>query len=426
LSIIPLYIDDTSEKNKWPIASAQLWFLHHRLESLSVDLKAKGAKLILRRGDPKKILSNMAEECDAQHIFYNRCYEPYAIKRDTEIKKSLLIAKSFNGSLLVEPWEMQTKQGGFFKVYTPFYKSFRQNISVAAPLAAPRQFSSHSGKLKTDSLASWNLLPTKPNWASDFAKYWQPGEKGASKQLKEFIKNGLSIYNKQRDFPAIEATSHLSPYLHLGNISPRQIWQAVYPKGEKFLSEVVWREFAYHLLYHSPQLPEENYNAKFNRFPWSKNKSHLEKWQQGKTGYPIVDAGMRELWHTGIMHNRVRMIVGSFLTKHLLLHWREGQAWFWDTLVDADLASNAFGWQWIAGSGADAAPYFRIFNPILQGQKFDPDGEYIFRWLPELKQLPKKLIHTPWLYEDQLDYPPPIVDHQAARQRALAAYQKIK
>lgn len=425
LPLIFLYIDDNNSENNWQIGAASKWWLHHSLQALSTDLKKMKADLILRRGDPEKILKELIAENDVKALFYNRCYEPYSIARDTKIKKMPNIeVNSFNGSLLVEPWALKTQQGGYFKVYTPFWKSFQKEIVVAAPLAKPKEWQNYSKKIFSDKLDSWNFI-SKINWAKQFSEEWQPGEAGAEKALKYFLQNVAQNYGKWRDFPAVNATSRLSAPLHFGEISPRQIWQAASPGHEKFLSEVAWREFAHNLLYHFPQLPERNFQAKFNSFPWSDSEKNLKKWQRGETGYPIVDAGMRQLWQTGIMHNRVRMIVGSFLTKDLLLHWRHGEEWFWDTLVDADLANNAFGWQWIGGSGADAAPYFRVFNPVLQGQKFDADGEYVKKWLPELSKLPAKLVHTPWEADVKLNYPARMIDHSEARNKALEAYKKI-
>lgn len=427
LPLIFLYIYDNSKKNKWACGGAQQWWLHHSLAALENDLKKHGAKLVLHSGEPLEILKKIVSETDAKALFYNRCYEPYAIARDTEIKKDLgITVNSYNGALLVEPWEMKTKQGGYFKVYTPFWKQFRQQVQVAPPLMKPRDWKNYAKSLKSDNLDAWGLLPTQPNWAKQFEKYHHPGEVGAHQRLETFLEGVAKNYASDRDFPALNATSNLSAHLHFGEISPRQIWHAAFPHHEKFLSEVVWREFAHQLLFHFPQLPEQNFQDKFNQFPWSRSEKNLARWQQGETGYPIVDAGMRQLWQTGIMHNRVRMIVGSFLTKDLLLHWHHGQAWFWDTLVDADLANNAFGWQWIAGSGADAAPYFRVFNPTTQAQKFDADGEYIKQWVPELAKVPSKFIHTPWEVADKINYPPPMVDHDEARKRALAGYEKIR
>ncbi len=427
LPLVFIYIYDNDSQNDWPIGAAQQWWLHHSLIALKEELNKYGAELILRRGKPITVLKKLISEHDITALFYNHCYEAYAIARDTKIKNELNIAvRSFNGSLLVEPWQLQSKQGSYFKVYTPFYKAFRQQLQISAPLPKPRQWLNSTTPIESDALSDWQLLPKKPNWAKQFSSCWCPGEKGAHQRLKHFLKYSAANYAAERDFPAHEATSRLSPHLHFGELSPRQVWQAAYPDHEKFLSEIVWREFAYHLLFHFPQLPQQNFQHKFNAFPWKKDEKNLLAWQRGETGFPLVDAGMRQLWQTGMIHNRVRMIVGSFLTKDLLLHWQHGQAWFWQTLVDADLASNAFGWQWIAGSGADAAPYFRVFNPTLQAQKFDAEGQYIKMWLPELKNLPKKMIHTPWLFDGKLNYPSPIVDHAAARKQALAAYAKIK
>ncbi len=343
--------------------------------------------------------------------------------------------ESFNGSLLFEPWEVKTGGGTPFKVFTPFWRAARALPGEVKPAARPKALTPFRGKVASDRLADWNLLPTRPDWAGGLRETWIPGEAGARQRLSRFLKN-LKGYRAARDRPDDrDGTSHLSPHLHFGEISPRQVAHAVRSgehgdDGEKFLSEIGWREFSYHLLFHNPGLPETPLDAKFARFPWTGGDAAFKAWTRGRTGYPIVDAGMRELWHTGFMHNRVRMIAASFLIKHLGIDWRRGEAWFWDTLVDADLANNAASWQWVAGCGADASPFFRIFNPVLQGEKFDPKGAYVRRWVPELATLPDKFIHKPWAAPDAVrpdakQYPEPIVDLAEGRARALAAFKGL-
>ncbi len=440
-AIIPIYILDDS----LPLGGAQRWWLHHSLLSLQKNLKKSGLGLCLRQGNPLDVLTQLLHDYNVQTIYWNRCYEPFAIERDTVIKAffqaSGIRVITTNGSLLHEPWEIKTQTGSFFKVFTPFWRACLKQITVPKKVSVP-----HTPKtieLDSDLLVSWKLLPTKPNWAKDFALHWEPGERGALQKLEHFIDVHLIGYDISRDVPFKDATSKLSPHFHFGEISVWDVWRAIERVAcnkkhdirsvERFLSEMGWREFSYHLLYHIPSLPQSNFKSDFDAFPWKNDPVALKAWQQGNTGYPIVDAGMRELWHTGYMHNRVRMIVASFLTKHLLIDWRIGASWFLDTLVDADTASNSASWQWVAGCGADAAPYFRIFNPILQGEKFDPDGAYVKQWVPELRSVSARWIHQPWMApSDQCglllgkDYPHPIVDHAAARKRALLHYQTMK
>lgn len=451
-AILPLYIYEDAAP--WPIAGAQRWWLHHSLQSLSESLIHYNTPLILRRGEATSMLPAIINESGASAIFWNRCYEPHAIARDTALKEKLtasgISVHSFNGALLFEPWEVQNKSGSFFKVFTPFWKQcLAQAHSITAPLPAPKKITPALHSIKSDALDAWNLLPTRPNWAKGFAEHWQVSEHAAHDVLDNFIAKGLAHYKTGRDHPSHQHTSRLSPYLHMGQISPRQLWQRIHLAEEMhgagkfgvanlahFLSEIGWREFSHHLLYHVPHMPESAFNPAFNHFPWHEDEAALRAWQRGRTGYPIVDAGMRELWHTGMMHNRVRMIVASFLTKHLLIPWQQGAAWFWDTLLDADLANNSAGWQWVAGSGADAAPYFRIFNPVLQGEKFDADGAYVRHWVPELAALPDKYIHQPWNAPSTVmqdagislgsTYPHPIIEASKGRDRALTAYQQMK
>ena len=435
--ILPLYILDETK------GGASRWWLHHSLKSLGKEIP-----LVLKNGNPQDIVFELikAEKIDA--VFWNRCYEPDAIARDAEIKSALEAAsvevQSFKGCLLAEPWELQTGQGGFYKVYTPFWRALKAKIIPDTPLPAP---DASYVNAKSDNLKDWELLPAL-NWADGFDEYWQPGEEGAIDKAVAFMESGLTEYKSRRDRMGLEGTSRLSPHLHFGEISPRQVWHAVQAftvrnemsdaeqNVEQFLKEVVWREFAYHLIYHVENFSTHAFRSEFDHFPWDDDPDALKAWQQGQTGIPIVDAAMRQLWQTGWMHNRARMIVGSFLTKHLLVPWQQGAAWFWDTLVDADLANNTAGWQWIAGCGADAAPYFRIFNPVLQSKKFDASGDYIRRFVPELSNLSDADIHAPWeASKERLeqagillgkDYPHPVIDLKFGRNRALAAYGEIK
>lgn len=444
-SIIPIYIYDETKPTSLQMGGAQKWWLHHSLESLNTQLKEKyQSKLFLFKGNPLEILKKLVKETKATGLFWNRCYDPHAIDRDKKIKsffKESLSVESFNGSLLFEPWDVSTKSKKPYQVFTPFYRFCHDNIMPRATMGKPKKIKATVSSLKSDTLESWKLLPTKPNWAKGFEPVWTPGEKGAQKRLKNFLTQGIHSYAEFRDFPQKEAVSRLSPHLHFGEISPHQAWYAAQESDasaknkKKFQSELGWREFSYYILFHFPHIVRKNFNKKFDNFPWENNKSHLTAWQKGLTGYPLVDAGMRQLWQTGWMHNRIRMVVASFLTKHLLIHWHKGADWFWDTLVDADAANNNASWQWVAGSGADAAPYFRIFNPILQSKKFDATGAYIRTWVPELKNLSDKDIHAPWeLPAETLEklgitlgktYPHPLVKHEEARAKALHAYKDL-
>ncbi|GGD12414.1 deoxyribodipyrimidine photo-lyase [Pyruvatibacter mobilis] len=449
--VICLYILDDETPGEWAMGGAGCWFLHHALDSLDKDLKGLGSKLVLRAGNATEVLPDFADEISATAVFWNRLYEPYAIKRDKALKACLrerdIEVESSNASLLFEPWTVETKSGGPYRVFSPFWRAcMRDCPSPDEPIKAPKSLKTPKQHPRTEKLDDWGLLPTKPDWAKGFAEIWTPGEQGAKDRLAWFLDEAAADYKDKRDRPGVRATSGLSPHLHFGDIGPRQIYHAARAQAEKqdgtaksiekFIAELGWREFSHHLLYHFPSLPTDNYQEKFDDFPWRDNDDDLKRWQEGQTGYPMVDAGMRELWQTGWMHNRVRMIVASFLVKHLMIHWRHGETWFWDTLVDADLANNSASWQWVAGSGADAAPYFRIFNPITQGEKFDPDGDYVRRYVPELANLPNKYLFSPWTAPDDVlkeagvtlgqDYPEPIVDHSAARDRALGGYDDIK
>jgi deoxyribodipyrimidine photo-lyase len=438
--VLPVYILDEAPDVRL-LGGASRWWLHHSITALSKQLP-----LVLRRGVAEHVLDELIKEVGADTLMWSRCYEPYAIARDTALKKKYTAAglkvESHNSALLFEPWELKTKTGGPYQVFTPFWKACRAVAEIAKPLPKPKGEYASSA---SDKLVGWNLLPTKPDWAKGFD--WQPGEAGAQALLTSFLDGPVNGYKEDRNLPGSRTTSRLSPHLHFGEISPRLIWHTVHAAvaagkvasendSDHFLSEIGWREFSHHLLYHFPKLPSEPLNKKFLAFPWDDNDQALQLWQRGLTGYPIVDAGMRELWQTGWMHNRVRMIAASFLVKDLLIPWQRGEQWFWDTLVDADLANNVASWQWVAGCGADAAPYFRIFNPILQGEKFDPAGSYIRRYVPEIAGLPDKWLHRPFeAPQDVLQaagiklgttYPRPLVDHHSARDRALAAYAALK
>ena len=437
--VMPIYILDTHE-----IGAASKCWLYHSLTALN---KSLGNKLNVYKGDASKIILDLSKKYCVKNIYWNRCYEPTRIKQDTQIKELLknnnYTAKSFNGSLLWEPWETLKKDATPYKVFTPFFKNLYEKI---VPRKIIANIKTHFIKDTDNSLSinELDLLP-KIHWDKKIIEHWSIGEKAAQNKLANFLENGLKNYKEGRDFPYLNTTSKLSPYLHFGEISPNQIWHAVLEYAqingynndiEHFLRELVWREFSYNLLYYFKDLPSKNLQPKFNDFAWQHNKKYLQAWQKGLTGYPIIDAGMRELWQTGYMHNRVRMIVGSFLVKNLLIHWHYGQKWFFDCLVDADLANNSASWQWVAGCGADAAPYFRIFNPITQGQKFDKDGYYIKKYLPELQNLDNKYIFAPWLAPPEAlrraqiklgqDYPNPIIDIALSRKIALDAYFALK
>lgn len=397
-------------------------------------------------GDTKSILLSILKANEVQAVYWNRCYEPWRIEHDTDIKACLkdrgIDCKTFKASILWEPWEILKNDNTAYKVYTPFYRK----CSLTPPLPCsvipkPENLICIKDLKNHINLQDLNLQEGA-SWSQKLETQWAIGEAAAQKRLNEFIKKGLNSYHTDRNYPAKDSISRLSPHLHFGEISPNHVWQNIQasesPDKDKdcFLTELGWREFSYHLLYHFKDLPRNNFQKQFDHFPWQHNPVFLKAWQQGKTGYPIVDAGMRELWQTGFMHNRVRMIVASFLVKNLGVHWHDGADWFWDCLVDADLANNSASWQWVAGSGADAAPYFRIFNPILQGEKFDPDGQYTKRFVPELARLPIQYLFKPWQAPPLVlescgivlgeTYPNPIVDLESSRKQALYAYQTIK
>jgi deoxyribodipyrimidine photo-lyase len=447
--IIPVFILDDDAAGQWTYGGAMRWALHDALDDLAASLKKCGAELVLRRGDSLTILQQLIKETGATEIFWNRRYEEWAVKQDIAIKETLDIpAQSFNGKLLAEPWQIKNGTGNPYRVFTPYWRVMQVALEKAPPVPVPTPRKIHGGHAKSDVLNDWQLQPTKPDWAGGMRNTWQMTEKAAHKILYDFSDDTIADYSKGRDFPSIDATSRLSPYLALGKISPRQIWYTIsmamhdgriaplyHQQAEQYLRQIVWREFSYHLLFHFSHSATQPLNPKFENFPWRHSPKDLRAWQTGQTGYPLVDAGMRQLWQTGWMHNRVRMVVASFLVKHLLLPWQEGAKWFWDTLVDADLANNTMGWQWVAGSGAEAAPYFRVFNPLTQSEKFDAAG-YIREFVPELKNLPDQHIHTPFDAPPEIlaqagiilgkTYPNPIIEHKIGRERALEALKKTK
>jgi deoxyribodipyrimidine photo-lyase len=491
-NILPIFILD--EINARPIGEASKWFLHHALESLQKELKEKfNLNLIVKKGNSLEILKDVFAKEKINEIYFNKLLEPYNVTLQNQIvklaKASEIAVFFFKSQTLFDPSEIKNGAGEFYKVFTPFWKECLRNSSKIEPILdchallrrtrndgddldcaplnearndsepsqsssparsalATKQFSFPTSSPASSALATkqfsleikeLNLLP-KINWDLGFKNHWQFCHQKLRENLVKFLENKLTNYKEARDFPALESTSKLSPYLHFGMISPREIFNLAmkFPESKgkaHFLSELGWREFSHHLIFYFPNLGKENYNKKFNNFPWFEDENFLKKWQKGQTGFPIVDAGMRELWATGWMHNRVRMIVASFLIKDLLIDWRQGEKWFWNCLFDANLANNAASWQWVAGCGFDAAPYFRIFNPILQGEKFDPEGIYVKKWVPELKNLPAKFIHKPFeMDEKQLKlyglelgktYPQPIVNHQNARDMAMMIYKNL-
>jgi deoxyribodipyrimidine photo-lyase len=435
-SILPVFILDDETPGDWRWGGASRWWLHHSLAALSHDIP-----LVLRRGEAVAELEKLIAESAPQALYFTRDYAPWSGALERRVKelcdRNGVACHRHGGYLLHEPESIKTGGGSWFKVYTPFSRACFA-AGAPRPLKPVPQLTFNPSKTPSDTLEDWHLLPQNPNWAAGFATHWTPGEDGAKQRLSHFLEQGLAGYATLRDRPDMTHASRLSPHLHWGEISPHQVWHATEQcravahgkldlDGEKFLKEILWREFSYQLLHHAPHLPESAFKPEYNDFPWTDDPEGLRRWQKGETGYPLVDAGMRELWHTGIMHNRVRMIVASFLVKHLLLRWQEGERWFWDTLCDADIASNSASWQWVAGSGADAAPYFRVFNPVLQGEKFDPQGAYVRKWVPELRDVPNEFIHHPWdMATPPASYAKPIVDHSKARTRALAALKKIK
>lgn len=447
--VIPVYIHTPRPSPYAPLGTAQDWWLHHSLKALGRVLREKGSRIVLRSGVPETVLSGLIAETGAEVVAVNTVPDPQAIAADDALKQQLgqrsIGFHAFEGVLLHDPARLLTGSGGGFRVYTPFWRALSGHAPPSAPLEAPGQWQGPESWPEGEQIEDWNLTPSHPDWAEGFGTVWTPGEQGARERLDRFAASMIKGYAVNRDFPGMDGTSGLSPHLAFGELSPRRAWQAIEacigrgPSDEdvsRYLKELVWREFSYHLLHHFPDLGTRNWNAGFDAFQWETDHAGLIAWQRGLTGYPIVDAGMRQLWREGWMHNRVRMITGSFLIKDLLIDWRIGEAWFRDTLVDADAGSNPANWQWVAGSGADASPFFRVFNPILQGEKFDPDGAYVRTYVPELAKLPNSLIHRPFeaspvelkaagvsLGEN---YPRPLIEHRFARDRALARLSQLK
>ena len=450
-AVVPVFILDDAGEGRWPMGAASRWWLHYSLAAIDAALRERGSRLVLRRGESGAVLRELRQTTGATALYWNRRYEPAVVTREAQIRRELGVdgidVQEFAGALLHEPDEVLNRQGRPYQVFTPFWRQ-----ALTLPVSSPKKF--HDATLpapaewpRSLALDELQLLP-RLGWADGFAREWKPGEANALAQLDRFAARMLEQYADERDRPDHEGTSRLSAALHFGEVTPRQLWAAVkahargaFPGGEGarvFLGEIGWREFAHHVLADFPDSPEAPLRMEFARFAWADDPggNRLRAWQRGRTGYPIVDAGMRQLWATGWMHNRVRMIVASFLVKHLRLPWQRGAEWFWDTLVDADLANNTLNWQWSAGCGADAAPYFRIFAPVTQGRKFDPDGAYVRRWVPELANVPAELIHAPWeAPADALaaagvrlgkNYPRPIVDHATARAEALAAFRALR
>ena len=448
--VVPVFIWAPEEEGDRPPGSASRWWLHQSLAQLAEDFRAAGTELLIRQGSSLAELLSVAKATGADAVFWNRRYEPASIARDRKVEAALRAAglhtEECNAALLYEPWTIRNKAGRPFQVFTPFWRTCLASAEPAEPLPAPCPLAAPPQKPASLPLAALELEP-KRDWAAGLRAAWHPGSAGAQAELRRFLREGILTYTDGRNRPDLVGTSRLSPHLHFGEISPRQVWHAVRLFAEsqsipaavwrkwQFLTELGWREFAHHLLSHFPHTPEQPLRSSFARFPWRKNPAWLRAWQRGQTGYPLVDAGMRELWSTGWMHNRVRMVVASFLVKNLLVPWQEGARWFWDTLVDADLANNTLGWQWTAGCGADAAPFFRIFNPVSQGEKFDPKGSYVRRWVPELARLPDAWIHQPWQAPPAMltaagvelgrTYPRPLVSHLISREVALEAYRGI-
>jgi len=452
--VLCVYVFDEASPGLRPLGGASRWWLHHSLEAVAASLARIGGRLDILRGESAKLIPALAETSAARAVFWTRRYGAAEIAIDSAVKATIAAqgreAKSFNGQLLCEPFALKTKTGGPYRVFTPFWRAVSTQETIPAPLPAPDRLQAAvwpQAAPERVTLADLGLLPTRPDWAGGLRAAWRPGEASARARLDAFLDEKLASYAADRDRPGVDAASRLSPHLRFGEMSPRTIWAATRHAAEsgradaasaaKFLSELGWRDFSYHLLFHNPDLATRNYNPRFDAFPWAaRSDAHLEDWRRGRTGYPIVDAGMRELWATGTMHNRVRMIAASFLIKHLMIDWRRGEEWFWDTLCDADPASNPASWQWVAGSGADAAPYFRIFNPVTQSERFDPQGRFIRQYVPELSRVPNRFIHAPWRMSSReqdeygivigRDFPAPIVDHEMARRRTLKRYMAVR
>jgi deoxyribodipyrimidine photo-lyase len=440
-AMLPCYVLDQQAAGDWAWGGAHLWWLHHSLAALRDDLAHHQVSLRLHRGAAEQILPDLARAAGAHEVHAAAAYEPWARAQEQRVAATLRahgIVLHLHGSRMLVDHD-RIRPGGSYSVYSPFMRAVRAAGPPHAPLPAPGHIPPATGE--GEALESWQLLPRQPDWAAGLRATWQPGELGATQRLHRFLAESAADYTVGRDRPGDDSTSLLSPHLHWGEISPRQLWHAAeaadLPDQSRtsFVNELLWREFAIHLLWHQPQLPDAPLRKSFDRMAWRDDPAGRRAWQRGQTGIPLVDAGMRQLWHSGWMHNRVRMITASFLIKHLLIDWRYGERWFWDTLVDGDLASNSVGWQWVAGCGADAAPFFRVFNPVLQGRKFDPDGAYVRRWVPELAGLSDRDIHAPWEATPLalsaagirlgVSYPNPVIDLAAGRDRALANFRQI-
>ncbi|HDR7518031.1 cryptochrome/photolyase family protein [Bacillus mobilis] len=444
--VVPVYVQDET----FSIGSASKWWLHHAIIDVQKQLEALGSTLIIRKGNTQEEILSLIDQLGITAVYWNICYDPDRLQSNQKMKMMLegkgIVCKEFNSYLLLEPWIIKKKDNTEYKVFTPFYNVFQKQV-IPKPISKVQNIKGESSLTLSLSVSELHLLPTIP-WTSHIESIWEPTEEGAYKTCKKFFSSKLASYSEGRDFPNENAHSMLAAYLSFGQISVRWMYHYLINKSTErqcslfekqvnsFIRQLIWREFSYYLLYHYPFTVYKPLNKSFEHFPWNNDEELLTVWQKGKTGYPFIDAGMRELWQTGFMHNRARMAVASFLVKHLLIPWQEGAKWFMDTLLDADIANNTMGWQWVAGSGADASPYFRIFNPITQGEKFDKDGEYIRKWVPELRNIPNKYIHKPWEAPEHIlqkanitlghTYPLPIVDHKAARERALCAYKSMK
>ncbi len=448
--VIPVYILDDDGPGRWKLGGASRWWLHNSLVAAAAAIEGRGGRLLLKRGPAVPTLLALVRATGAGAVFWNRHAEPHWRAAESELADRLagegIDAAGFDAVTLFPLGGIVARDGAPFRMFTPFWRACLAQPAPAAPLAAPDRLPAPDAPIESEPLRSWSLLPRHPDWADGLRASWRPGETAALAQLQDFLDGRLFSYARDRDRPEPAGTSGLSPYLHFGEISPRQVWHATQARAaadpaarshaEAFLRELVWREFSLATLVDHPELPEQPMQSGFENFPWQPDADVRACWQQGRTGYPIVDAGMRQLWRIGWMPNRVRMIVASFLIKHLLQPWQDGEAWFWDTLVDADLANNAGNWQWVAGCGRDAAPYFRIFNPVVQGERYDANGAYVRRWIPELCRLPDRWLHRPWEAPAGelaaagvrlgIDYPNRLVEHSRARARALAAFAAVK
>ena len=445
--LIPLYVHDEDGPPR-RLGAASAWWLDKSLRALGASLRKSGSSLVLRSGDSLTTIQQVVRESGATRVHWNRLYDRKSIDRDRAVASALeasgVETQSSNAGLLNEPDTVLTAAGSPFRVYTPYFRAAAKSAGDLSPGRAPPKLHPPPAEIASDDLDGWGLHPSHPDWSGGFGD-WSPGEDGARERLHLFLDGPASDYAHGRNMLGEEGVSRLSPHIHFGELGPRQVWAAIdsaasrgaipHGEAETFQKELIWREFNYSLLFHNPDITHRPFNSTFSDFPWARDARGFTAWTKGLTGYPVVDAAMRQLWSTGWMHNRARMIAASFLVKDLLIDWRKGEAWFWNTLADADLANNVGNWQWVAGSGADAAPFFRIFNPVLQGTKFDPRGDYVRRWVPELANLSAADIHQPWAADPAtlkradvdlgVSYPNPIVDHPAARDRALAAYKRL-